>query len=125
MKTVEEKIAAQQAECDEYNRVNGVGQYALTNELEFLDSVWRNDEVPLRLRVMCASEVARYRNATMRATAQVTRNDMASELEKARLRAATVANVIRMKPRAIEHAASELRPAPSSAENNGGFRRRF
>jgi hypothetical protein len=50
-------------------------------------------------------------------------------VEAARLRAAAVANVIQMKPKAaiealpVQHDAAELKPNSTSAAN--GFRRRF
>jgi hypothetical protein len=55
---------------------------------------------------------------------------MASILDAARARAASVANVIQMKvlPKSLQHDASELKPSPArspGANGSGGFRRRF
>jgi hypothetical protein len=41
--------------------------FDLKDEISFLDSLWRNDEVPIRLRFMAAAEVAKCRHATMKA----------------------------------------------------------
>jgi hypothetical protein len=55
---------------------------------------------------------------------------MASVLDKARERAAPFTKVVKLEivpalAKPLEHSAAELRPTPSSAENNGGFRRRI
>jgi hypothetical protein len=99
--------------------------FDLKDEISFLDSIWRNDEVPIRLRFQAAAEVARYRHATIRATAQVKERDMAAILDAARERVAKAYNVIPLK--AIQHDASELKPNPkrSPGANGSGFRRRF
>jgi hypothetical protein len=103
--------------------------FDLKDEIRFLDSVWRNDEVPLRLRFAAAAEVAKYRHGTMKAVVKVTPNDFASVLDRARDRIRN-ANVISLVPKAIpaQHDASELKPDVSrspGANGSGGFRRRF
>jgi hypothetical protein len=79
---------------------------------------------------MAAKACADFHYPTLKAVAQVSRNDVASAIEAARLRAATVANVIQMKvsPKALQHDASELKPSPArlpGAQSPNGFRRRF
>ena len=97
--------------------------FDLKDEISFLDSIWRNDEVPIRLRFAAAAEVAKYRHGTMKAVVKVTPNDFASVLDRARDRIRN-ANVISLVPKAIEqHNAVELRPSPGSAD--GSFKRRF
>jgi hypothetical protein len=100
------------------------------NELEYLEYVWRDPAQPTRLRFMAAKACADFHYPTLKAVAQVSRNDMASVIDAARARAASVANVIQMKvsPKAIQHDASELKPNPSrspGAQSPNGFRRRF
>jgi hypothetical protein len=102
--------------------------FDLKDEISFLDSLWRNDEVPIRLRFAAAAEVAKYRHGTMKAVVKVTPNDFASVLDRARDRIRN-ANVISLVPKAIEqHDASELKSDVSrspGANGSGGFRRRF
>jgi hypothetical protein len=102
------------------------------SELDFLDWLWKQPSKPDRLRFQAAAEVAKYRNATLKATTQVTPNDFAAVLDRAKERAAN-ANVIKLQVlKAIEHeappvqhSADELKPSPGSASNGSGFRRRF
>jgi hypothetical protein len=106
---------------------------AFENELAYLEFVWRDPTKPDRLRYMAAKACADFHFPTLRAIAQVSRNDVASAIEAARARAALVANVIQMKivPKALppgQHSPDELKPNPArSAEANGsgGFRRRI
>jgi hypothetical protein len=102
------------------------------NELEFLEFVWRDPTKPDRLRYMAAKACADFHYPTLKAIAQVSKNDMATAIDAARARAASVANVIHLKtgqkalPQVAQHDASELKPSPGSAANGGsGFRRRF
>jgi hypothetical protein len=79
---------------------------------------------------MAAKACADFHFPTLKAIAQVTSKDFASAVEAARLRAASVANVIQMKvtPKALQHSADELKPDASrsaGANGSGGFRRRF
>jgi hypothetical protein len=97
------------------------------SELDFLDWLWKQPSKPDRLRFQAAAEVAKYRNAILKATTQVTPNDFAAVLDRAKERAAN-ANVIKLQVlKAIEHdapaqhSAAELKPSPNSSE----FRRRF
>jgi hypothetical protein len=102
--------------------------FDLKDEISFLDSIWRNDEVPLRLRFSAAAEVAKYRHGTMKAVVKVTPNDFASVLDRAKERAASAYNVISLVPKAIEHDAAELKPDVKNspgANGSAGFRRRF
>jgi hypothetical protein len=100
------------------------------SELDFLDWLWKQPSKPDRLRFQAAAEVAKYRHATLKATAQVTPDNFAAVLERARARVAKAANVIQLQVgmRAIEHDASELRPDVKNspgAQSPNGFRRRF
>jgi hypothetical protein len=111
--------------------------FDLKDEVSFLDSLWRNDEVPLRLRFMAAAEVARYRHATMRAIAHVPSTTTAKSIEAARMRAAPYAKVVKLEvvpavQKALppsQHSPDELKPNATSAANGGqsssGFRRRI
>ena len=103
---------------------------AFASELDYLDWLWKQPSKPDRLRFQAAAEVAKYRHATLKATAKVTPDDFASVLERARARVAKAANVIQLQVgmRAIEHDASELRPDVKNspgAQSPNGFRRRF
>jgi hypothetical protein len=95
------------------------------SELDYLDWFWKNPTKPDRLRVDAAKEVAKYRHATLKATAKVTPNDFAAVLDRAKERASG-ARVISLVPKAIEaqHDASELKPSPGSADGSA-FKRRF
>jgi hypothetical protein len=96
--------------------------------LDFLRELFRDPEQPMRLRYMAASDVAAYENVKFKAVARLSPGeDAASAIEAARLRAKSVAMKVISVQKALPatHPASELQPAPSSAENNGGFRRRF
>jgi len=76
----------------------------------------RNAEKPDRLRFAAAKACADFHYPTLKAVAQVSRNDMASVIEASRARAAMVANVIQMKvapPKALQHSPEELKPDPS------------
>ena len=104
------------------------------NELEYLEYVWRDPTKPDRLRYMAAKACADFHFPTMKAIAQVSKNDMATAIDAARARAATVANVIHLKtvpkalPQVAQHDASELKPSPArspGANGSSGFRRRF
>jgi hypothetical protein len=102
-----------------------------SDPLDYLDWFYKQADKPDRLRIQAAMELSRFRYPVLKAVAQVSRNDMASAIEAARLRSAAVSNVIAMKvvPKAIEalpaqHDASELRPSPGSADGTA-FRRRF
>jgi hypothetical protein len=100
------------------------------NELDYLEYVWRDPTKPDRLRFMAAKACADFHYPTLKAVAQIKDRDFSSMVEAARLRAASVANVIHMKvaPKALQHSADELKPdASRSAGANGssGFRRRF
>src|SRR6516164_9724201 len=91
------EIAEQQARCDEYNKRLGLAEPEFENELDYLEYVWRDPSKPDRLRYMAAKACADFHFPTLRAIAQVSRNDVASAIEAARARAALVANVIQMK----------------------------
>ena len=95
--------------------------FDLKDEISFLDSIWRNDEVPIRLRFAAAAEVAKYRHGTMKAVVKVTPNDFASVLDRARDRIRNANNVIQLQLKGIEHDAAELKPDANSSE----FKRRF
>jgi hypothetical protein len=100
---------------------------AFASELDYLDWLWKQPSKPDRLRFQAAAEVAKYRHATLKATAKVTPNDFAAVLDRARERMMKVANVIALKTGQkvlpAQHDAAELRPSPGSAD--GAFRRRF
>jgi hypothetical protein len=120
------EIAEQQARCDEYNKE--LEEPHFENELSYLEHLWRDPTQPHRLRFMAAKACADFHFPSLRAVAHVTNRDsFAVSLDKARERSDLVRNVIKLEvvPKALEHSASELRPAPGSAENSGGFRRRF
>jgi hypothetical protein len=99
--------------------------------LDYLDWLWKQPSKPDRLRFQAAAEVAKYRHATLKATAKVTPDDFASVLERARARVAKAANVIQLQVGAraiVEHDPSELRPDVKNspgAQSPNGFRRRF
>jgi hypothetical protein len=100
---------------------------AFASELDYLDWFWKNPTKPDRLRVDAAKEVAKYRHATLKATAKVTPDDFAAVLDRAKERAAS-ANVIKLQVlKAIEHDAAELKPdvSRSPGANGSGFKRRF
>jgi hypothetical protein len=102
---------------------------AFENELEYLEYVWRDPTKPDRLRYMAAKACADFHFPQYKAIAKVTSKDFASVLDAARLRAASVANVIQLKTGqkalpSVQHDASELKPAPGSADGTG-FRCRF
>jgi hypothetical protein len=81
---------------------------------------------------MAAKACADFHFPTLRAIAQVTKNDFATAMEAARLRAASVANVISLKtgqkvlPQR-QHDPDELKPDPSrsAGAQSPGFKRRF
>jgi hypothetical protein len=99
---------------------------AFANELEYLEYVWRDPTQSPRLRFMAAKACADFHYPTLKAVAQIKDRDFASILDAARLRAASVANVIELKTgqKALQHDAAELRPSPGSADGSS-FRRRF
>jgi hypothetical protein len=110
----------------------GDPEFVLTNELDFLSSVWRCSEVPLRTRITAAVECAKFKYPRMAVTAQVSRNDFATLVEKARERAASVfassRNVIPLRvapdrPTALSSPA-ELE-SDASHSDSAPFRRRF
>ena len=100
------------------------------SELDFLDWLWKQPSKPDRLRFAAAAEVAKYRNATLKATTQVTPDNFAAVLDRARERVAKAANVIQLQVgmKAVEHDPSELRPDVKNSpgvNGSGGFKRRF
>jgi hypothetical protein len=103
----------------------GPEEPAFASELDYLDWLWKQPSKPDRLRFAAAAEVAKYRNATLKATAKVTPDDFAAVLDRARERAAN-ANVVKLQVlKAIEHEAAELKPTRSPGANGSGFKRRF
>ena|SRR6516162_3929497 len=64
-----------------------------SNELDYLEWVWRNPDKPDRLRYMAAKACANFHYPTMKAVAHVTNKDsMAAILDRARERAASVSD---------------------------------
>jgi hypothetical protein len=58
----------------------------------------------------------------------VTPDDFAAVLDRAKERAASTYNVVKLVPKTIEHDAAELKPDPSrspAAQSANGFKRRF
>jgi hypothetical protein len=131
------EIAEQQARCDEYNKRVGLAREAEVERLrkltplEFLSSVWQDPDLPMHTRLRAAAEACKYSAPQLKAIAQVTSNDMAAVLDRARARAASVsAKVISIVPKALpaQHDPDELKPDPSrspGAQSPNGFRRRF
>jgi hypothetical protein len=115
------EIAEQQARCDEYNKMREP-EFDYSSPLNFLLSVFKNEEVPLHTRLRAASEACKYSTPQLKAVAHVTANSNAAAIDRARERCANLAKVIRLEtaPKAIEHSAAELKPPP-----NGGFKRRI
>jgi hypothetical protein len=105
-----------------------------SNELDYLEWVWRNPDKPDRLRYMAAKACADFHFPTLKATAQIKEKDLAAALDRARERAPRYGtNVIQLvEPKALpsaQHDPSELKPGAASAANGGqsssGFRRRI
>jgi len=110
------EIAKQQARRDEYNRLMPAFDYS--SPLNFLMSVFKNEDVALHTRLRAAAEACKYSTPQLRAVAHVTdKGSMALLLEKARQRA-DGARVLQLVPKAIEHSPAELKPT-------NGFKRRF
>jgi hypothetical protein len=112
-------------------------EFALTDEIAFLESVWRCADVPLRTRVAAAQTVCKFKFPELKAVAHVTNKDSASAMiDRARERAAPFKivklEIVPAAQRALppsQHDAAELKPNASSATNggqtSGAFRRRI
>src|SRR6516162_10093374 len=71
------------------------------SEIEYMDWLWQQPSKPDRLRFMAAAEVAKYRNATMRAVAHIPNKDsLAASLDRARERS-NLARVIKLELKAL------------------------
>jgi hypothetical protein len=96
-----------------------------SDPLDYLEWFYRQPDKPDRLRLQAAMELSKFRYPTLKAIAQVSKDDFATAIEAARLRS----NVIKLQivPKAIEHDAAELKPDPSRspAAQSPGFKRRF
>jgi len=94
--------------------------------LEFLCSVWQDPDLPMHVRLRAAAEACKYSTPQLRAVAHVSdKGSMAAMVDKARERAARYTNVVKLEiePKALP--AAQHDPAPSSAANGSGFKRRF
>jgi hypothetical protein len=114
------EIAEQQARCDEYNKMREP-EFDYSSPLNFLLSVFKNEDVPLHTRLRAASEAC-ISTPQLKAVAHVTANSNAAAIDKARERVARLVNVIQLhaQPKAIEHSPAELKPPPT-----GSFKRRI
>jgi hypothetical protein len=78
-------------------------EFDYSSPLNFLLSVFRNEEVPLHTRLRAASEACKYSAPQLKAVAHVTTNSNAAAIDRARERCANLAKIIRLEPKAIEH----------------------
>jgi hypothetical protein len=92
-------------ERDEPDKVNVRSR---ATPLEFLQAVYRNEGIPLSVRMKAAIEALPFAHPKLAVTAMFDGNDFAHALEQAAARSRAVMQ--RPQPRAIEHA--------SAAEDN-------